>query len=185
MEKIPKKFPFLDDFENALIRLLESKKITFNGDFRWDTSKYFSPTDIQQIYSDVAEVCRAGAKAHTISMWVLGNIAHVLKRFPTGLEMVVEATEQSFYTINRARRTYECFQGGRYGASFAHHAEAAHMKDVTHEAKHKLVELSAKEGWSIYSMRKIAQKLRALTRSGKGIPTKEATLIQTIYDAHA
>ena len=170
----------LAEYSDNLARLLENPNLIFEQDFKFDPNIKPTEEQIKEIIEATAGVAAGGTSAYNISMWVLGNIAALVENYDVDWSHVLEQSHANLSTINAARRTFQYFSQKRYKVSFAHHREVAHMRDMTDETKHQLMQLIEDETLSITQMRNIAHQLRAQFRANP----KEVDLEVAVKEAN-
>lgn len=150
------------DIGPKLARLAGHKCLLVKG-----TSLTINPEDppgdqeAAEIATTVAEITAAGTANNNVSMWVLGNAAHLYAQMNRDIGELVEASDQTLKYIMDAQRTWAFWEGKHLpGLSFTHHKEIAHMRGLPHHLKKSLAFLTREQGWSVATMRRVAKQAR-------------------------
>lgn len=164
------------DFSSNLSSLLELPTLEFDGGFHLKKEK-LQTEELTQILTKTAGILNEGVKNHSISMWVLGNIASILDDQEVDFSWVAEQTEYALNTIQSARRTYEYFGGVKEALPWSHHKELAHMRGIDAKLGRKIAQEAVTGGWSVSTLRKVGKAVRSHLGANEGKMTRELNTI--------
>lgn len=148
-----------DGFAGELENLLLVGSLNFDGAFSL-AKREITDEDAIEIMKATASVVNSGGKNHNVSMWVLGNIASILKDHNADFSWITQETEYALNTIQAAQRTFDFFGGKKEACPYSHHKEIAHMRGLGTDLGRRLAMETSNQGWTVTTLRRAGKALR-------------------------